>query len=310
MTTAGSQIRDELQSFATALLERRGGLVDWPAGAAEGTAIVPDEVAAALELPGEVVPLCSEPGRPGWCVNLAGDFLETAGRVLQLEPRLGDFEVADLYMKRGTLDAAVHRAFAWLNAKVTMADTRMLPVEYHTWWFRAAIASEDRWETRMCVTINAASGAEVDLPDPFQQWGLRPSAHGRPSGGSDLRAGRIAGRSAAARRGRRVLPPHGRAAGGRPPPLARLLRSACCAKRAKRSIAAANRPTRKSWPPTSGRSIWSIAASWPNWRNAMRWKPCLSRWCLSAPRCRYWPSISSCSAGGSGGRIPSTGIRS
>ena len=31
--TAGTQIRDELQSFATTVLERRGGLVDWPAGA-------------------------------------------------------------------------------------------------------------------------------------------------------------------------------------------------------------------------------------------------------------------------------------
>ncbi len=147
---------------------------------------MPDEVAAALEVRGEVVPLSTEPGRPGWCVNLAGDFLETAGRVLRLEPRLGDFEVADLYLKRGTLDAAVQRTFAWLNAKVTIADTRLLPVEYHTWWFRAAIASEDRWETRTCVTINAASGAEIELPDPLQQWGLRPRAESRSPGRSDV----------------------------------------------------------------------------------------------------------------------------
>ena len=53
MTTAGAQIREELQSFATALLERRGGLVDWAAGTPEGTAIVPDDVAAALEVAGE-----------------------------------------------------------------------------------------------------------------------------------------------------------------------------------------------------------------------------------------------------------------
>ena len=89
--TSGTQIRDELQSFATTVLERRGGLVDWPAGAVEGTAIVPAEVAAALEQPGEVVPLTTEPGRPGLCVNLAADFLETAGRVLAAEPRIGDF---------------------------------------------------------------------------------------------------------------------------------------------------------------------------------------------------------------------------
>ncbi len=179
--TSGTQIRDQLQSFATTVLERRGGLVDWPADAMEGTAIVPAEVAAALEQPGEVVPLTTEPGRPGLCINLAADFLETAGRVLAAEPRIGDFAVPDLYLKRGTLDAAVQRTFAWLNAKVTMADTRAISVEYHTWWFRAAIRSEDRWETRLKATVNAASGVEVDLPDPFEQWGLRPrDSAGRP----------------------------------------------------------------------------------------------------------------------------------
>src|SRR5208283_3396472 len=168
--TAGTQIREDLQSFATTVLERRGGLVDWPAGAAEGTAMVPAEVAAILELPGEVVPLTTEPGHGGLCVNLAADFLETAGRVLAAEPRIGDFKLADLYLKRGTLDAAVQRTFAWLNAKVTMADTRATSVEYHTWWIRAAIRSEDRWETRLKLTINSASGVEIDFPDPLGQW--------------------------------------------------------------------------------------------------------------------------------------------
>jgi len=178
---SGVQIRDELQSFATTVLERRGGLVDWPPGAVEGTAIVPAEVAAALEQPGEVIVLSSEPGRAGLCVNLAADFLETAGRVLAAEPRIGNFAVADLYLKRGTLDAAVQRTFAWLNTKVTMANTRAISVEYHSWWFRAAIHSEDRWETRLKATINAVSGVEVDLPDPLEQWGLRPrDSAGRP----------------------------------------------------------------------------------------------------------------------------------
>jgi hypothetical protein len=194
--TSGTQIRDELQSFATTVLERRGGLVDWPAGALEGTAMVPAEVATALELPGDVVPLTTEPGRPGLCVNLAADFLETAGRVLAAEPRIGDFAVADLYLKRGTLDAAVQRTFAWLNAKVTTADTRAISVEYHTWWFRAAIRSEDRWETRLKVTVNAASGVEVDLPDPLEQWGLRgrETASLPPEATHAIAAARVAAR--------------------------------------------------------------------------------------------------------------------
>ena len=39
---------------------------------------------------------------------------------------------------------------------------------------RAQSLPEDRWETRLKATVNAASGVEVDLPDPFDQWGLRP----------------------------------------------------------------------------------------------------------------------------------------
>ena len=194
--TAETQIRDELQSFATTVLERRGGLVDWPAGAAEGTAIVPAEVAAALEQPGEVVSLTTEPGRRGLCVNLAADFLETAERVLAAEPRIGDFTLADLYLKRGTLDAAVQRTFGWLNAKVTMADTRATSAEYHDWWFRAAIHSEDRWETRLRTTINSASGVEIELPDPLEQWGLRPrkSAGRSPEATYEIAARRVVSR--------------------------------------------------------------------------------------------------------------------
>ena len=171
--TAGTQIEEELRGFATALLERRGGLVEWPADAAAGTVIVPAELAAVLDVPGEIVGLTTEPGRPGWCINLATDFLETAARVLAAEPRIGSFSARDLYLKRGTLDAAVQRTFAWLNAKVTMADTRATTAEYHTWWFRASIASEDRWETRLNVSINAASGVEVQLPDPLGLRALR-----------------------------------------------------------------------------------------------------------------------------------------
>jgi len=194
--TAGTQIRDDLQSFATTVLERRGGLVDWPDGALEGTAILPVDVAAALQQPGEVVSLTTEPGRAGLCVNLAADFLEMAGRVLAAEPRIGDFTVADVYLKRGTLDAAVQRTFAWLNAKVTKADTRAISVEYHTWWFRAAIHSEDRWETRLQATVNAVSGVLVDLPDPLEQWGLRPrsSASRSPQSTYDIATARVMSR--------------------------------------------------------------------------------------------------------------------
>jgi hypothetical protein len=166
-------IQEDLRAFATYVLDRRGALVDWPADAAEGTAVVPEEVAAAVGA-GEVLPLSMQPGREGWCVNLATDFLETAGRLLEAEPRIGSFGVGELYLKRRNLDEAVRRAFTWLNAKVGLADTRADDVEYDTWWFRASLASEDQWETQFPVTINAATGAEIELPDPLGLWELKP----------------------------------------------------------------------------------------------------------------------------------------
>lgn len=171
MTTS---IQQQLRTFATKLLERRGGLVEWAAGAAEGTAVVPEELAAALEADSETIRLSAQPGGEGWCVSLATDFLDTAARLLEVEPRVGTFRVRELYLKRGDLDEAVRRVFTWLNAKVRLRGTRPVRVEYHTWWFHASIVSEDRWETRFPITLNASSGAEVDLPDPLQLWEFEP----------------------------------------------------------------------------------------------------------------------------------------
>ena len=168
-----SGIQEEVREFASKVLERRGGLVDWPANAAEGAAMVPEAVASAVGGE-EVLRLTTQPGREGWCVSLATDFLEAAGRLLDAEPRIGTFGVGPLYLKRGNVDEAVHRAFTWLNAKVELADTRAVDVEYDTWWFRATLASEDRWETRFPIAINAATGAEVELPDPLGLWELKP----------------------------------------------------------------------------------------------------------------------------------------
>lgn len=171
MTTG---IQEELRSFAAKLLERRGALVDWPRESPEGTAVVPEDVAAALDADSELIRLSTQPGGHGLAVNLATDFLETTGRLLEAEPRVGTFQVKELYLKRGDLDEAVRRTFTWLNAQVRVSGTRPVRVEYHTWWFLAQIASEDRWETQLNVTINASSGVEVQMPDPLALGEIEP----------------------------------------------------------------------------------------------------------------------------------------
>lgn len=167
-------VHEQLHAFATTLLDRRGALVEWPAADPAGTAMLPPEVAADVDLAGDVVSVGYEGTGNGLAVNLAGDFLEWSGRLLAAVPSIGTFRVRDLYLKRKDLDESLGKAFSWLNAKVKLREGRETTIEYHTWWFHAALSSEDRWETCFCVSFNAASGVEVGIPDPLGLWELQP----------------------------------------------------------------------------------------------------------------------------------------
>ena len=90
-------VHEQLHAFATTLLERRGAVVEWPAADQEGTAPLPPEVVAAAGTAGDVVPLACETVGNGLSVNLTGDFLEWAGRLLEAEPQIGTFRVRDPY---------------------------------------------------------------------------------------------------------------------------------------------------------------------------------------------------------------------
>ena len=167
-------VQEQLHAFATTLLKRRGALVEWPVADRVGTAMLPPEVATAVGTANDIVPVACEAVDSGLSVNLAGDFLEWAGQLLDAVPRVGAFRVRDLYLKRKDLDEGVGRAFTWLNAKVKLREGRETTVEYHTWWFHGSLSSEDHWETCFCVALNAASGVEVEIPDPLGLWELKP----------------------------------------------------------------------------------------------------------------------------------------
>ena len=87
-------VQEQLHAFATTLLERRGAVVEWPAADREGTALLPPDVAAAAGTDGDVVPLACESVGNGLSVNLAGDFLEWAGRLLDAVPASAIFASA------------------------------------------------------------------------------------------------------------------------------------------------------------------------------------------------------------------------
>ena len=62
--------------------------------------MLPPEAAAAAGVAADVVPLAPDATGGGLCVNLAGDFLEWSGRLLDGLPKVGDFRIRDVYLKR------------------------------------------------------------------------------------------------------------------------------------------------------------------------------------------------------------------
>ena len=167
-------VQEQLRAFATTLLERRGALVEWPAADRAGTAMLPPEVAAAVGAADDVVPVGYE-ASTGLAVNLAGDFLEWSGRLLDAVPSVGTFRVRDLYLKRKDLDEGISRAFTWLECESEdSAKAAKPPSSITPGGSTRSLSSEDRWETCFCVSLNAASGVEVEIPDPLGLWELQP----------------------------------------------------------------------------------------------------------------------------------------
>ena len=169
------RVQQELRGFVTELIERNGGLVDWPTGSERGQAMLTPELARRQGVD-EMLRLSSRPDGEGMCVSLASDFLDAAERWLEAVPRIGALQLPEAYLKRGDLGDAVARAFTWLNAKVRVAATEPTRIEYHTWWFHVLLASEDRWESQIAMTVNACAAVEVGFPDPFGLWELKPHA--------------------------------------------------------------------------------------------------------------------------------------
>jgi hypothetical protein len=90
--------------------EHSGGIADWPADEASGAVVVPSQVASGAHLPGEEFAL-GETAAPGTLqVSLAGEFLDTAARVLDVAvPRDGFFCIPERHLtSRDLTDKIVH----------------------------------------------------------------------------------------------------------------------------------------------------------------------------------------------------------
>ncbi|MFH0939031.1 MAG: hypothetical protein V1899_07105 [Planctomycetota bacterium] len=158
------ELQDRLRDFTKTALERRGALVEWPAEADEGWAMLPPDLAARFEN-AELLRLSHNIENAGLCVNLATDYLERIAPLVETEARVGLLQIPEMYLKKSTMDEPVSRAFTWMNVKVKVKETEALRMEYHAWSFLATLNSEDTWEDLIQFTLNATSGAEIAMPD-------------------------------------------------------------------------------------------------------------------------------------------------
>jgi hypothetical protein len=165
----------ELRTFTIELFEHSGGVADWPAALASGSVVVPPEVAGAAHLPGEEFSL-GETATPGALqVSLAGEFLDTAARVLDVAvPRDGSFCIPERYLTSRDLTEKILHTFAWQNARARYSTAEPALVEYHLWTLLGSLRSEDVWEALFHIAVNAESQAVVELPDVFRE----PDLHG------------------------------------------------------------------------------------------------------------------------------------
>ena len=177
---SATAIDRELRTFAVELFERSGGIADWPALETAGSVVVPPAVAAAAELPGEEFSLGATAAPGALQVGLAGEFLDIAARVLDVAvPRDGSFCIPERYLTSRDLADKILHTFGWQNARAKSGTAEPALVEYHLWTLFGSLRSEDMWEAMFRVAVNAESQAVVELPDVFQELGLR--ADGPPA---------------------------------------------------------------------------------------------------------------------------------
>ncbi len=156
-------VEDRLRGFTCRLLHRHGANVDWPAGAQEGLALLPRNVAETLHCL-EILPLAAESGSP-LPVNLSSDFLDRVEPLVQAEPLVVSLQIPTAYLKRSDMAEPVARAFTWLNARVRVVAAEATRTEYHTWYLMATLDSADRWQQVVRVSVNVSSGAQASLSD-------------------------------------------------------------------------------------------------------------------------------------------------
>lgn len=167
-------IDQRLKTFAVSLLERNGGLVEWPAYLKSGFAVLPSHTAQLLECP-ENTEITGESVHSGLTINLASMFLQRIERLFPTDASAISLKIDTLYLKKSAMDEPVARAFGFPNARVKVIGASADRVEYQFWHFAAAIESDEKWEDVINFARNSRTGAMLELPDPLSNYDAHPS---------------------------------------------------------------------------------------------------------------------------------------
>ena len=169
---------EQVRRFTKDLIEDSGGVVEWAEESPDGHAIVPLEVANCLGQNTDVFPLSTRAAQPGLSLNIAGEFLDVAGKALRsFVPACGSFHIADLPVKKSDYQQAVDASFGWQNARARVVEGNPCHVSYHTLWFHVVLRSDDAWETVVRATVNSQTGLVVELGNILETIQLTEARH-------------------------------------------------------------------------------------------------------------------------------------
>ncbi len=173
---SSTDVHAELAAFATTMIERSGGIVDWLPDQSEAIVMAPEELAQSLGQHSETFGLTREPADNSLTLSLAGEFLDLASRTLRVfVPAVGSFEYPEVSLRKSEFASIIEKTFGWQNARCRIGGTHPMKIPYRLWWFQVTFQSEETWESIVPLSLNSVTGGIVPLENVIDLESLQPT---------------------------------------------------------------------------------------------------------------------------------------
>lgn len=173
---SSTDVQAELADFATTMIERSGGIVDWTPDHSAAVVMAPEELAQSLGQHEEAFRLTREATDNSLTLSLAGEFLDLASRTLKLfVPAVGSFEYPEVSLRKSEFASIIEKTFGWQNARCRIGGTHPMKIPYQLWWFHVTLQSEETWESIVPLSLNSVTGCIVPLENVIDLESLQPA---------------------------------------------------------------------------------------------------------------------------------------